>query len=85
MANHNQLVKEQLQHMLLGTSLFVCLASVAIALDLAGDAIVRIGGVSNFTYQAIEMTSHVLLVIDLFLFALYLYKSSTSLVKEIFS
>lgn len=85
MANHNQLVKEQLQHMLFGSLLFVCLASIAIGLDMAADSIVKLGGVSRFTYLAIETMAHALLVLDLSLFVLYLYKSSITLVKEIFS
>ncbi len=85
MANHNQLVKEQLQHMLFGTLLFVCLASIAIALDVGADSIVKLGGVSRFTYLVIETMAHALLVLDLCLFILYLYKSSITLVKEIFN
>lgn len=85
MATHNQLVKEQLQHMLFGSLLFVCLASIAVALDIGADSIVKLGGVSHFTYLAIETMAHALLVLDLGLFILYLYKSSITLVKEIFS
>ncbi len=85
MTKHSQLAKEQLQHMVLGTLLFVCMASIASGLDPTGEAIVKLDGVSNFTYQAIEITAHILLSLDLLLFALYLYKSSLALIKEIFS
>lgn len=83
MSNHNQIVKEQLLHMLLGTVIFVVLGSIAVALDVAADAVMTIPGVSQFTHYAIETTSHVMLVVDLLLFATYLYKTSVNLVKEI--
>lgn len=79
--NHNQIVKEQLLHILFGTIIFVCLASIAVGLDMAASYIATLG-VSNFTHQAIETTAHVMLVLDLSLFLVYLASSSIRLVKE---
>lgn len=85
MSSHNQIVKEQLLHMLSGTVIFVVLGSIAVALDMAGDVAASIRGVSQFTHYAIETTAHVMLVLDLTLFATYLYKTSIALFKEMLS
>ena len=85
MANHDQIVKEQLLHMLSATAIFVVLGSIAVALDAAGDVVSRVDGVSVFTQYAIEVTAHVMLVVDLALFATYLYKSTVKLFKAIVS
>ena len=85
MSSHNQIVKEQLLHMLSGTVIFVILGSIAVALDIVGDVLVSIPGVSTFTHYAIETTAHVMLVLDLAMFASYLYKTSITLLKEILS
>lgn len=83
MNNHNGIVKEQLLHMVFGTVLFIALGALAVCLDLAAEG-VRTLGVSNFTHQAIVITAHGMLVLDLVLFAVYLYRTSVSLVKEMF-
>jgi len=84
-ASHNQIVKEQLLHMLSATLIFIVLGSIAVALDAAGDAVARVDGISVFTRSAIEITGHVMLVVDLALFATYLYKSTVTLFKAIVS
>ena len=84
MTNHNQMVKEQLLHMLFGTMIFVVLVAIAVGLDLAAAGVLRMG-VSQFTHRAIEYTAHGLLVLDLVLFVLYLIRSSTTLVREMFN
>lgn len=84
MQNNNALIKEQLLHMLGATLIFIVLGAVAVGLDLAAGFIARLG-VSHFTHKAIEFTAHGMLVLDLVLFVLYLGKSSTELVKEMFS
>lgn len=83
MSKHNELVKEQLLHLLFGTLVFVALGSVAVSLDLAA-AFVKSLGVSQFTHKAIEYSAHAMLVIDLVLFGVYLGKSSYMLIKEMF-
>ena len=83
MTNHNEMVKEQLLHMLFGTIIFVVLGSIAVGLDLAAAAVKSLG-VSDFTHKAIENAAHVMLLMDLVLFGLYLVRSSATLVKEMF-
>lgn len=83
MSHHNEMVKEQLLHMLFGTFIFGVLAFIAVVLDLAANSLQSFG-VSSFTRQAIEYAAHGMLVLDLVLFALYLVRSSAKLVKEMF-
>ena len=78
---HNQIVKEQLLHILFGTILFVSLAAIAVLLDLASIYVATLG-VSSFTQKALEYTAHGMLVVDLVLFLVYLAASSGQLVKE---
>jgi len=79
---HNQIVKEQLWHLLVGTVMFVILASIAVALDLASVYVAGLG-VSNFTHKTLEYTAHLMLVVDVVLFLVYLASSSWQLLKEI--
>ena len=83
MTNHNDMVKEQLLHLLFGTIIFVVLGGIAIALDLAATGVLMLG-VSDFTHKAIELAAHGMLVLDLVLFGLYLARTSFVLAKEIF-
>lgn len=83
MTNHNEIVKEQLLHLLFGTVVFVVLAGIAVGLDLAAAGLVKLG-VSDFTHQALEKAAHGILLLDLVLFALYLATSSFRLAKEMF-
>jgi hypothetical protein len=78
---HNQIVKEQLLHILIGTILFVVLAAIAVMLDLASILVAGLG-VSIFTEKALEYTAHGMLVVDLVLFLVYLATSSMQLLKE---
>ena len=78
---HNQIVKEQLLHILFGTLLFVALAAIAVLLDLASVFVTGLG-VSEFTQKALEYTAHIMLAVDLALFLVYLAASSWQLVKE---
>ena len=79
---HNQIVKEPLWHLLVGTVMFVILASIAVALDLASVYVAGLG-VSNFTHKTLEYTAHLMLVVDVVLFLVYLASSSWQLLKEI--
>ena len=83
MKSHNEMVKEQLVHMLFGSMIFVVLGGIAVGLDLAAAGALKLG-VSKFTHLAIEYAAHGLLLLDLVLFGLYLIRSSTTLVKEMF-
>jgi hypothetical protein len=83
MTGHKAIVKEQLIHMVLGTFVFIVLGGIAVALDLAA-AGVKMLGVSSFTSGAIELTAHIMLVMDLVLFFLYIARTSWALSKEIF-
>lgn len=83
MTNHNQLVKEHCLHILLGAVFFVTLACIAVALDLASIWISSLG-VSEFTHKAIAFVAHGMLVTDLVLFVIYLFRSSWVLIKEMF-
>lgn len=83
MTIHNEIVKEQLLHLVTGTVIFLTLGAFAVGLDLAATSILKLG-VSEFTHKCIELTAHVMLVLDLLLFVLYLVRSSIILVKEMF-
>ena len=73
----------QLLHMLSCSLLFVALGAIAVGLDAGAEMVGKLEGVSAFTAQAINITAHVLLVLDLALFATYLARSSVALFKEI--
>lgn len=81
--NHNQIVKEQLIHLVFGTLIFIVLASIAVGLDLAAGYMVGLG-ITEFTHKALEFTAHGMLVLDLVLFLIYLITSSYRLVKGMF-
>lgn len=81
--NHHRMVKEQLWHMLLGTLIFVTLASLAVGIDLAASYMMHLG-VSSFTHQTLELTAHCMLILDVILFLVYLATSSFELLKEMF-
>lgn len=82
MNNHNQIIKEQLWHILTGTMVFILLALVAVALDLASVYVAGLG-VSTFTHKTLEYTAHLMLIVDVVLFLVYLASSSWQLLKEI--
>lgn len=83
MTNHNEIVKEQLIHLLVGAVIFVAIGLLATGLDLFAAATVKFG-VSEFTHTVLVVSAHSLLVCDLGLFAIYLIRSSVTLVKEMF-
>jgi hypothetical protein len=70
----HKLEKELLLHVLFGTLIFTCIASAAVLLDLASIWVAGLG-VSTFTAKALSYTSHALMVVDLGLFGVYLYRS----------
>jgi len=77
---HNQIVKEPLWHLLVGTVMFVILASIAVALDLASVYVAGLG-VSNFTHKTLEYTAHLMLVVDVVLFLVYLGQLLKEIIK----
>jgi len=77
----NEIVKEQLLHILFGAVFFAVIGVIAVALDLASIYVGTLG-VSSFTKSAIEYTAHIMLSVDLVLFLVYLAISSKQLVKE---
>lgn len=83
MTTHNEMVEEQLLHMLFGTIIFVVLVAIAVGLDLAAAGVLKLG-VSEFTHKAIEYAAHGIFVLDFVLFSLYLVRPSATLVKEMF-
>lgn len=83
MSDHTHIVKVQLIHMLSCTVLFVAMGAIAVCLDAGAEMVSKFEGVSAFTAHAVNITAHTLLVLDLALFAAYLYKSSLVLFKEI--
>ena len=78
---HQEIVKEQLWHLVIGTILFIVLAAIAVALDLASTYVAGIG-VSTFTQKILEYTAHGMLVVDIVLFVVYITVSSRDLLKE---
>jgi hypothetical protein len=83
LAKQNEIVKEQLLHMVFGTIVFLVLAALAVGLDLAASVLLKLQ-VSEFTHRALEVTAHGILVVDLVLFVTYLGTSSFRLFKEMF-
>lgn len=75
------LIKEQLLHTLSGMALGLVVAAVASALDIGSHALLKLG-VSQFTYIAIALLAHCMMVVDLVLFSIYLVTSSKALIKE---
>ncbi len=84
MAPPQSMVKEQLMHMLHGSSICLVLACLAVMMDLAASAIVTLG-VSPFTHDAIALLSHLMLIADGLLFLMYLIRSTYLIAKEMFT
>lgn len=82
MQNHLSL-KEQVVHVLSGSVFFVVLAAVAVIFDLLATWVKGIG-VSEFTHEALTLTAHGLLIVDIILFIIYMGASSIQLIKETF-
>lgn len=70
----HRLEKELLLHVLFGTFIFICIAAAAVLLDLASTWVVTLG-VSGFTATTLSIASHSLMMVDLVLFGLYLYRT----------
>ncbi|TAM08911.1 MAG: hypothetical protein EPN72_15160 [Nevskiaceae bacterium] len=78
--DQGKLAKEQLIHIVLGSVFFVLIAVAAVALDLLAKWVGTLG-VDSFTTGALEIAAHVLLVIDLVLFFVYIFSTSMGLIK----
>lgn len=78
--NHNRIIKEQILHIVFGALFFIFIGLFAIGLDLASGYAKQIG-VTTFTSQALELSAHAILVLDLVLFFIYLIVTSIELVK----
>lgn len=78
--NHNRIIKEQILHIVFGALFFIFIGLFAIGLDLASRYAKQIG-VTAFTSQALELSAHAILVLDLVLFFIYLIVASIELVK----
>ena len=77
---NNFSLKEQIVHILSGSIIFIVIATVAVIFDRLAIWVKSLG-VSDFTYSALTLTSHGLLVIDIFLFIIYVVKSSFQVIK----
>lgn len=73
-------LKEQIVHILSGSVFFLILAAIAIIFDLSAIWVKSLG-VSEFTSEALTLSSHGLLIFDILLFINYLVKSSFQLFK----
>jgi hypothetical protein len=78
--NHNKIVKEQGLHIVFGGLFCFIIGAFAVGLDLASSYVKKLG-VTGFTSQALEITAHAVLVVDLVLFFIYLIVTSIELVK----
>jgi len=75
--------KELLLHIAFGTGIFLALASAAIGLDLLAVKVAQLG-VSTFTSSVLSWTAHIIMGVDLVLFAAYTVKVSIKLLKELY-
>lgn len=82
--NHNRIIKEQVLHIVFGAVFFAIIGLFAVALDFASGFAKQIG-VTAFTSQALELSAHAILVLDLVLFFIYLVVTSIELVKGMVS
>lgn len=78
--DHNKIAKEQLLHLVFGALFFAVIGVFAVGLDLASGVVKQLG-VTAFTSNALEMSAHALMVLDLLLFFIYLLVTSIELVK----
>lgn len=81
--DHGKVAKEQILHLVFGAFFFVVILLFAVGLDLASGFVKKLG-VTDFTSQALELSAHALMVLDLVLFFVYLVASSVELVKGMF-
>lgn len=78
--NHNQVAKEQILHLLFGVLFFLIIGTVAVGLDFLATYIGTLA-ISPFTVNALSLTAHAMLVLDLVLFSIYLVVASWDLIK----
>lgn len=78
--DHYKIIKEQLLHVIFGALIFVVIGSLAVGLDLAAGLLQGIG-VSGFTGRALVFAAHLLFVVDLILFLIYLLSTGYDLIK----
>lgn len=78
--DHNRVIKEQILHIFFGAAFFAIIGIFAVGLDLASGYVKGLG-VTPFTSQALELSAHAILVLDLVLFFVYLIVASIELVK----
>lgn len=78
--DHKVVIKEQVLHIIFGAVFFVIIAVFAVGLDLASGFVKGLG-VTPFTSQALELSAHAILVLDLVLFFVYLIVASIELAK----
>jgi len=78
--DHSKVAKEQVLHLVFGAMFFVIIGIFAVGLDLASGFVKHIG-VTDFTSQALEISAHAILVLDLVLFFIYLIVTSIEVVK----
>lgn len=78
--DHIKIVKKQLLQLAFGAVFFIVIFVFPVGLDLAS-GFTKSLGVTPFTSSSLELSAHVLMVIDLVLFFVYLVVSSIELVK----
>lgn len=78
--DHNKVAKEQILHLFFGATFFIIIGLFSVGLDLASSFVKQLG-VTAFTSQALELSAHAILVLDLVLFFVYLIVTSIELVK----
>lgn len=78
--DHKKIAKEQLLHLAFGAVFFSVIGAFAVGLDLASGFVKQLG-VTPFTSNALELSAHALMVLDLVLFFVYLIVTSIELVK----
>jgi len=78
--DHKQITTDQVVHLLYSLYFFLVLSAAAVGLDLVSQW-VRTLGVSAFTYTAIALTAHAMLVLDVLLFLIALLVSGWEFVK----
>lgn len=79
----NKHEKELLLHIAFGTGIFLAVAAAGIGLDLLAVWVAKLG-VSMFTSSVLSWTAHIIMGIDLVLFAAYTAKTSIQLLKELY-
>lgn len=82
-AGEKHLVLEQLLHILFGTLIFAVIGLVGAGLDVIASRLPS-WGVSGFTHNVLTWVAHILMILDVVLFLIYLIRSGWALLKEMF-